>query len=607
MGIQIPRLRQFEAQTPAVEPGRMDLNLPNPAELVEPLAKGGEAVIKTGVKFVENEVENAVNEYAARSTKSLYDEFNKGFETGYEPADTGLKYKTGPDAYEKGRVTFEERLNAKYQEILNDETVSSYVKSRAKAKLDKAMSSFDSQITTWAGKARNDYLNELDTSLIDTEVKTLITVKGPHFNPKDPATITGINDSLFAIEGIIREQARRNGHLLIDDNGKEKLSAAYEIKLNKTKSLALRDMIENIAYTPGQTEKAKVLYNTYSELIDGFGKEQTKKKIEQLSLEQRAADFGQTYVDLTYDEAQDALNKLKITDPIERKEFLKAYKQAVTDRDIVQDKNAKAIFTPVFQDVFNRMNSDEPYKTVAEAKQVHRKYWDTLRPKDLRMIEQMIERPTTSSPEAMDRAFGAYERNELIGLTAEEMTDLTAGLSNTHANMIRRSWMSANNPKTEMQKQEASKRMMINKYLNQELVAKKVIISGQPLTPKQEQERYRYMTNLMNELENLPPELIPDWYSSQAKELVRDVVERTHNGEVIERKKKEQAPAPVRRTIPTSGVKPNASPNTGAYVRSKASDEERRLRAEMISKKILTPGGPDDTFERIQLYKQTDR
>jgi len=146
---EIPRIKREQNLSVAPSP-TVSTEVPETKEYAQ------EAVGKAlgaGVDYFHKQLEVASDDYVRRSYNDYRDEFNTGYNAGYED-EQALSKIEGLEQFNAARDRLTDRLNKKTEKLLSDPNINGFTREKLKLKLDDATSTFNFYMDTQQGQVK---------------------------------------------------------------------------------------------------------------------------------------------------------------------------------------------------------------------------------------------------------------------------------------------------------------------------------------------------------------------------------------------------------------------------------------------------------------------
>lgn len=426
-GIQIPSLERTNP-TPDASVGRYDDKVP---DTVRGMQASTEGIDKVGTAaeayFAKVEKEAAhveaikgVNDYESTWKQQMY-----GDGTSKNP---GVKFIEGDpkDAYKK----FDETMTAKFQEITNNDNLSSQAKDLTLKMLTEKQGILDAHKLQEYGSQTSRYQGNVTRAAISNE-KDNLTDSAAFIKAGDPSSFAPFDSSIAKIRSLSLGDSMRVGTAVPDENGetvyvgadgkiqKLKASPMATYDLRKDLSEGIANSMEN-AINSGNADVAKAIKEKYGEFLDPIKKKSIADKLDRADTESQAYQAAVDTRGMKPDQVDNYLNKLT---PEVRDKALTVIDANQRREEDLRTRASKKAYDAVATALDKIQRSDDPLlsKVELESNPLFKNLRDQIKdPKQMEALYARIDAPKSSDPKAIskmqDLVFGKDPNNDIHGM-----------------------------------------------------------------------------------------------------------------------------------------------------------------------------------------------
>lgn len=367
-----------------------------------------------GVDYFQKEAEVAADDHARKGYNQYRDEFNEGFNVGYE-GKPGLRHTEGHDQFKLDRDQLVERLNKKTEKLLSEPGLSDYAKEKLKLKLDDATSTFQFYMDTQEGQVKIKE-KTVQSKNEQENMGNDLTVLMDTFNPKrENALVHSTIQNMKATYDVsLYGRGLATKEYTTDKNGilQEKIVpsaiGAFEKKKDISEKIA-NSIIELGNKDPMAALAALKKYSDSKDILDT-----TEARIEKAL--KSSATLHEGYgaavesVQILNDSQDIVKEKMKKYHDQGKPEVAKAYYQSVADisnkNETIEKNNSEIAINNAYRAMMAaaaKEGASMPQSVEEALLDTSTKAWhDQIRPMDLKKFEDFVKPPRVTSIEALE-------------------------------------------------------------------------------------------------------------------------------------------------------------------------------------------------------------
>ena len=523
-GIQVPRLERVGVVEPSTE-GRLTAQAPDTSAPTRAIAQGLDDIADAAIKYLEK----SENDYGNNIAVGVGTEYDQWVTEKLE-GKNGIKFIDGDptEAYNK----FQEE-EATFRESLLARDYDDKVRGKVQKKLLERSNLAINRATVFEGNQYSVFRDRTYNSAVNIEKTKNAMDSVALLDPNDVSTTAPFDDVLSRITssrveqgvavGTVQESAEGNYRTLQD--GKEvtyQLSKPVMESIAKDTSEATYNAINNLLASD-KLDHAKFMMSRYDNYLDPVNKAKLTEKIEKETVKEKAINLVASAFGKSPDEQRKIITGEK--DPEIKQEAMKRLAAQERYQSQIESRDSSEIYNKLFIRIQDRMKSSEPFETIYQLDddpEFSRLIGRVTNGKQRQALYELVEAPKESNEEQLADMLDALRNGKFVDMSAGQLAQQSAGLSESHKNLLRREWIKVN---TESESQEAAKVSRVTKEVYRQFQANGLIkvVKGKE-TKRSKQERAAFETDLLGDVQTLPPNMSYQEVSDYVRDRVADFI-----------------------------------------------------------------------------------
>lgn len=432
MAIQVPKINRIAVQGEQ-SVGRLDIPTINTAHAAN---VQGEAFNKFAATAIGT-FEAAIDAAADKKSDELSNQYYSQIRSKFEGAD-GIKYKDGDPS--QPYADFQKFKKETYDKILSSD-VSELTKQKLKDKLDDVDQKYAFNVESWFGKSKDDYsakVAEDKAQMLKTEAVTATNF----IDPKDPKSIFYFDQRIKEIQDVRIKDGLREGMVTQDDKGNYVYAEPLQRQMNKDVSDAAAYSIKTLLNS-GHADKAEVIWNEYKNKIDAVQRPEIEKAFKSEKTDQEALIKFNEMRSMSPDEIETALEDIE--DPEIADKASKLINNYQSRMSTLAKNREKESYDAIVNYILDKQKTDRPFNSSVEVEMDSyvKGFINNLNGKQRIAIQQLVDKPKKSSPEAKLRGYEAIANGEIQNMSPTDFAGLVAGMDTGDRSRFEKIWTSA--------------------------------------------------------------------------------------------------------------------------------------------------------------------
>lgn len=424
MGLRIPQIERIDTTSNQPQNQRINLQVQDNASLIQQRTQQVNQLVENGADLYQDFEDSKI--------KQLSYETEQEYKTWNDQQLANLKTVQGDptEAYRE----YEQASQEKFDEIMAKH---GDVTDRVKRNVQGSLAKTSQTQRAYALKQRNAQVETYKNNLYESQLKLksdTMSDAASFVQPGNLASFVPLEQNIKDTRDIVVTRAYEQGlaeklpddaesfnYVSVDANGKTtkyKINDIAEQRMAVELSKGVSQSVDNLIAS-GYNDRAKAVFDRYEGYIDTRTKTKLQNKFEQADVEDEAYSKLAEVRTLPPEEQLDAIEK---ETNLEVRSKMLQIKDA-DDRRIenMKDRQQKANYERLSTDVFNKMNSNQPFFGLADLQKdpTYKATFDKLSDKQKKAIEKLVEPPTKSSVKKLVRVQNDLNDPEALNKIAQ--------------------------------------------------------------------------------------------------------------------------------------------------------------------------------------------
>ena len=463
-GIQVPKVERFQPQ-PMDSVVDTRVNLPD-------VNKGANLQMQA----VSNIAEDQIN-YFQKQEKAAVDTASKAAANKYNiylnAELNNAKIQQGDPTHTYGQFT--EKMNSKYEEILNENpNLSESAKASVKAALADVYTNYSMKSNTAYSGQYYDYDKQVTEDAVKMTAQDFMTASS-YIDPKDEKSFQAVDALIGRIGNLYKSHGEKFGAVTRDENGNQVATNGINLQIAKATSDGLISAINNLNNGNGGTPRpdlAEALYSKYYKYIDTSKQDDISKRIQDKKTTIEIYDAANKTTNMSPDAIEGYLNKRFKDDPEAKAKAYEAVSTRSRQQEQLRNRSSDKSFKAASSIVFERQNN--PYTAFNSAWEMEQDpkiapFLDNLTAKQRKDLVNMVVQPKESNPETRIKFYEALQNDELKNMSPDKFFQSISGLNKSERAKATKIYEKFTSPQTPAEEARGMRSMMSDLKRNLDL------------------------------------------------------------------------------------------------------------------------------------------